>query len=499
MTWPSAIKLGLLISMASTLTACSLAPAYVRPTSIQQDHYVQADPVEASSAGIVWKVAEPSDHFAKGEWWKVFADPTLDHLESEAMASNQGVAAALARLEKARALERTAGASLLPEIATGFGPTRQKRSSSLNGETASSLGAPINTVWRAGVRASYEADLFGRVGSTIAVAKAQTLQSEQLLQGVRLSLQADIAQGYFALRALDAEELIVSRIVETRQRELQLVTRRFEHGDANEFEVSTIEAELAIVRSGQLSLSQQRMLAEHQLAALTGSFPVAFRLPKMPIEPVTIQLPAGLPSYLLERRPDVAAAERAVAAANASIGIAKAAFYPSVIINGSAGYESAKYSELLKSSSKVFLLGPLVGTLVNLALFDGGRRKGELAHASADLDEKTADYRSTVINAVREVEDSLATLRILRTQAVVQEEVVCASARAATISRLQFDRGAARYAEVLQADRTSLATQRARIELLGVQAIATVNLIRALGGGWGEVEATASLSNKNTR
>jgi multidrug efflux system outer membrane protein len=263
-----------------------------------------------------------------------------------------------------------------------------------------------------------------------------------------------------------------------------LLRSRFTEGDISEVDVLRAEAELATARSAAMTAQRLRAASEHSLAVLLGKTPAEFSMPASALQAVNLRIPAGLPSSLLERRPDIAAAERAMAAANARIGVAKSAFFPSLSLTGTGGFESSSVGNLFKWSSRSFLLGPLTGTALSLPIFDGGKRRGDLANAKATLEEQAAAYQQKVLSAFREVEDNLSTLRILEDQTQTQDKAVASASKAASLLRSQYDEGQTSYLDVLDAQRTVLNARRDAVQLQGLQAIATVNLIRALGGGW---------------
>ena len=279
---------------------------------------------------------------------------------------------------------------------------------------------------------------------------------------------------------------VFTRTVTLREQALKLVQRRFDEGDISELDVARAKSELATARSDAMTIQRLRAASEHSLAVLLGKAPAQFTMAANPLTPVEIRVPPGLPSSLLERRPDIAAAERAMAAANARIGVAKAAFFPSLSLTGAGGFESSTLGDLFQWSSRTFLLGPLVGTALSMPIFDGGRRKGNLANARAVYEEDVANYRQQVLVAFQEVEDNLSDLRILEGQTQTQADAVKSSSRAAQLSRTQYNEGAVNYLDVIDAERTVLQSQRIAVQLSGTQAVATVNLIRALGGGWGD-------------
>lgn len=506
--------LPILLSALLVLAGCSLAPTYERPSVPMPDKFKEAPAQTSGNAGNsgatanggaggtgdaanaadarhvgTWKPAQPSEELARGEWWKVFGDSTLDGLETQALDANQDLKAAIARVKQARALNQSARSALFPEIDAGFGPTREKLSPASQFLPPNANG-PSQTLWRAQASVSYEVDLFGRVASSIDASRADLQQSEALLRSVQLALQADVAQNYFSLRELDGEQDLYARTVTLREEALKLAQHRFDEGDISELDVARAKSELATARSDAMTVARLRAASEHSLAILLGKPPAQFALAPKPLEPVDIRIPAGLPSALLERRPDIAAAERVMAAANARIGVAKSAFFPSLSLTGVGGFESASLGDLFRWSSRAFLLGPVFGTALSMPLFDGGARSANLANARARYEEDVANYRQQVLVAFQEVEDNLANLRILTDQIQAQNDAVQSSARAAQLSRTQYREGSVSYLDVIDSERTVLQTQRASVQLAGAQAVSTVNLIRALGGGWGDMPAT---------
>ncbi|MDR3399910.1 MAG: efflux transporter outer membrane subunit, partial [Pandoraea sp.] len=330
-----------LLATLLVVAGCSMAPTYEVPkvTDKGTPTAFKEAALPAGEAGT-WKTAEPSEAVARGEWWKVFGDATLDKLEEDALSANQNLKAAAARVQEARGVQRQARAALFPTLDAGFGPTRQKISPASQLQPDGTNIAPY-TLWRAQASVGYEVDLFGRVSDNVAAARADAEQSEALFHSVQLALQADVAQNYFNLRELDAEQALYTQTVTLREEALKLVQRRFTEGDIGELDVARAKAELATAQSDALAVARLRAASEHSLAILLGKTPAEFSFTPSPLAPVTIRIPAGLPSALLERRPDIAAAERAMAAANARIGVAKAAFFPSLSLTGSGGFEAA--------------------------------------------------------------------------------------------------------------------------------------------------------------
>ncbi|MFD4840872.1 efflux transporter outer membrane subunit [Achromobacter sp. NPDC058515] len=470
-----------LLAILLVLAGCAVGPTYERPSAATPAAFKEAA-LPAAEAGT-WKPAEPSEDALRGAWWKVFGDEGLNQLEEEAQQANQDLQAAAARLTQARALQREARSGFFPSLDAGFGPNRQRPSAVSQGLPDGASTNPVTT-WRAQGTVSYEADLFGRVASTADAATADAQQSEALYRSVLLALQADVATTYFLVREQDAESRLYHQTVKLRTDTLQLIQRRYDAGDISELDLARAKAELASAQSEALGIDRRRATAEHALAVLLGRAPSDFTMPPQPIEKVALSIPAGLPSTLLERRPDIAAAERAMAAANSRVGAAKSAFFPRLDITGAFGYESSDLGNLFEWSSRTFLLGPLVGAALSMPIFDGGRRQAGLDRARAVYEEDVAVYRQTVLNAFREVEDNLANLRILADQTKAQDAAVEAAARAAKLSHTQYREGSISFLDVIEADRSVLLQQRVSVQLNGEQARSAVGLIRAIGGGW---------------
>jgi multidrug efflux system outer membrane protein len=486
----SGLRIAAAAALAAWLAACSVEPPYHRPDAAAPAAFKEEAPAQPAGPHDVgsWTPAHPADDAHRGQWWTVFGDSTLNQLEDEALAANQDLKAAAARVQQARAVTQAARASWFPSLDAGFGPTRE-RVSPASQFLPDNASVPTQTLWRAQATASYEADLFGRVSSNVNAARADAEQSEALFRSVQLALQADVAQNYFQLRQFDSQLDLYQRTVTLREDALKLVERRFADGDISELDVAQARNELATARADAVGVARQRAASEHGLAILLGKAPAQFSFPRTPLVPVAARIPAGLPSTLLERRPDIAAAERAMAAANARVGLAKSAFFPKLDITGAFGYESATLGDLFMWSSRAFLLGPFAGTALSVPIFDGGRRRAGLAQARAKYDEDVAQYRQQVLVAFREVEDNLSDLRLLDDQLREQNNAVNASQRAAHLSRTQYDEGQVSYLNVIDSERSVLVSQLQASQLQGLQAVATVNLIRALGGGWGDMKA----------
>jgi outer membrane protein, multidrug efflux system len=486
--WWRRTRLAAAVAFVAWLAACSVEPTYHVPDAAVPPAFKEAQPTLASPHDVgTWTPAQPADEAFRGQWWTVFNDPALNALETQAQAANQDLKAAAARVQQARAVTQAARASWFPSFDAGFGPTYEHLSPASQ-FLPQNANVPTQTLWRAQGTVSYEADLFGRVSSNVNAARADAQQSEALFRSVQLSLQADVAQNYFQLRQFDSDVDLYRRTVTLREDALKLVERRFKEGDISELDVAQARNELASARADAVGIARQRAASEHSLAILLGKAPADFTFAETPLVPVTARVPPGLPSTLLERRPDIAAAERAMAAANARVGLAKSAFFPKLDITGAFGFESATLGDLFMWSSRAFLLGPFAGTALTVPLFDGGRRRANLAQARGKYDEDVAQYRQQVLIAFREVEDNLSDLRLLDDQIREQNNAVSASQRSAHLSRTQYEEGEVSYLNVIDSERSVLTAQLQASQLQGSQAVATVNLIRALGGGWGDMK-----------
>jgi multidrug efflux system outer membrane protein len=458
------------LAAALVLAGCATAPPAVDTAALQ--------PVPAAfkeAAPGRWTVAPPADALPRGPWWTVFGDPVLDGLLQRAAERNTSLQAAAARLAQARALQQQAQAERRPVIDVAAGAARQ---------TQPLLGDQPSTQGSLAGRLSWEVDLSGRLARAADAAALDTQAQEALLHSTRLAVQAAVAQSYLALRALEAERAIVADTVEAHRGTLHLTERRLAAGDVAELDLERVRSELAATESDALALERQRRLLEHALAQLLGEPPSGFELqPGEGIDALRLPvIPAGVPATVLARRPDVAAAQRRLLAAQARVGVAQAAWFPSLALTTSAGTASPDLGDLLRWSSRAWGLG----ALLSLPVFDGGRREAGVAQARADFDTAAAGYREQVLVAVREVEDELASLQLLQSQAAVQERAVAASARATVLSGARYRNGMIGQLELLDAQRSELRNRRQAVQLRGAQAQATVGLIRALGGGWEE-------------
>ena len=488
------MKLGLqhlfAIIVAALLAACSLAPKFERPEIDTPAQFKELTPDERGT----WKTARPAESDPRGEWWKVFNDPALEALETEAISANQSLRVAAARVSQARAVVGVANAERIPQIDANFGPTRVKPTGVSQGLPQGSDVTPY-TAWRGLLTVSYEVDLFGRISDTINAARSDYEASQATLRSVHLALQADVAQTYFALRATDDELALLRATVGLREDSARLLQRRYDVGEIGELDVARAKTELGTARSDAIALERQRARLEHALAVLLGKAPGSFSLAVAPLPDTMPAIPAGLPSSLLERRPDIAAASRTMAAANARIGVAKAAFFPVLNLTAAGGFESADLGDLFKWSSRTWALGPLVGAILAMPLIDGGRNQANLDRSYAVLEESVAGYRQQVLVAFAEIEDNLANVRTLDDQAQAARNAAASASRAQRITQVRYNEGATDYLDAIDAQRSLLSVQRLETQIKGARAASTVALIRALGGGW-DAPASVALGNR---
>lgn len=420
-----------------------------------------------------WTIAQPAEAQSRGTWWKAFNDPVLDDLAERAGANNTGIQEAAARLAQARSLVRGAQADRAPQIGVGAGASRGAGANTASGATPA-------TLLEAGVNLSYEVDLFGRLGRVRDAAELDAQSRDALLQSTRLLVQAEVAQTYLALRAVDTERTLVQDTATAYGDTLRLTQRRFEAGDVAELDVIRIQTELAATEAEVFALNRGRAELEHALAVLVGEPASGFALAATNGARALPVIPAGVPGTVLARRPDVAAAQASLLAAQARVGVAQAAWFPSVSLTAAAGYASPDIGDLFKWSARAWG----IGALMSVPLFDGGRREAGVQGAQAQLDAAAASYRGQVLNAFREVEDQLSALRWLQDQSQAQGRAVSAAQRASAISETRYRNGLVSQLELLDARRNELVNRRQAQRVEAARQQATVRLIRAIGGGW---------------
>jgi len=426
-----------------------------------------------------WKAAQPGDQNLAAKWWEIFQDAQLNDLEEQIEVSNQNLKAAFAQYQQARAVLRYYRADYYPTVTanpsagrTRYSNRRPPTSATFDGVTFNDFVLPLEL--------SYEADIWGRVRRTVESSRDQAQASAADLAGVNLSMHANLAFDYFAARSLDAEEKLLQETVVQYESALRLNEDRYEGGLASEVEVEQARTQLETTRAQAIDVGVARAQYEHAVAVLLGKPPADFTLPPLPLTAPPPSVPVGLPSELLERRPDIAAAERTMASANAQIGVAKAAYYPLVNLTASGGLESGSITTLVQGPSALWSIG--ASALVTV--FDVGRRRAVTDQALQGYDYTVASYRQTVLTGFQQVEDNLAALRILEHEAAVQNTAVQAAQRSLELSNIRYAGGVTSYLEVTVAESAALSDEVTAVNILGRRMANTVLLIQALGGGW---------------
>ncbi|MDB6017332.1 MAG: efflux system, outer rane lipoprotein NodT family [Pedosphaera sp.] len=461
--------------LAASLGGCLVGPDYKRP---------EATRIPAAYAGATngWKVAEPQAHLPKDNWWELFGDPELNQLEVEAAAANQQLKAAFARFEEARALADVTRAGLFPNIALSASVARERDSANRpsvltglpigRGSTFNDFVVPLNL--------NYEVDLWGRVRRSLESARAQETASADDLGTIILIIQAEVAADYVTLRSLDTEQAIVRSTIEVFRKSLELTRDRRAGGVVSDLDVAQAETVFRTARAQLPAIALQRAQFQHALAVLTGKPASSFEIPERVLTTTPPAVPPGLPSELLERRPDIAAAERRMAAANANIGVAKAAFFPTLRLNVSGGYESVSAGTLFDWPSRFWAIGPSLTT----PLFQGGALRAGLRFTKAVYEETVANYRQTVLTAFQEVEDNLSAQTLLASEYEEQAAALRAANRQLEIANDRYRDGLVTYLEVATAQNLVLSLERTVVELRGQQLVTAVTLVQVLGGGW---------------
>ena len=465
------------------LLGCKVGPDYHRPAPAGTNALPPA--FSAGTNAAQWKPAEPAARLPRGAWWELFSDAELNRLETLATVNNQDLVAAAARFNQARALVNVARAELFPQVQLDPNYIRQRTSwnEPQNGQAAGL--APTFNTFTLQLQAGWEADLWGRVRRQVESARARLAASADDLAGAQLAIQADLATDYFTARALEAEYDLLLRTAEAYRRSLELTRNRRKGGIASDLDVSEAETQLRTTEAQLPALALQRARLLHALAALCGQPATGFALTTNRVEPAPWpSVPVSLPSELLERRPDIAAAEQRMAAANAQIGVAQSAFYPRVRFNGLAGFQSVDASSWFDWPSRFWAVGPSL----QLPIFTGGANRAQLAFARAAYQETVAGYRQTVLSAFQEVEDQLAAQRLLAAQVEAETGALTAAQRTLEIANNRYKAGLVTYLEVATAQSSALTLERTVVQLQGEKLTAAVGLVRALGGGW-EVEA----------
>jgi multidrug efflux system outer membrane protein len=479
---PRALRSTIYVLLA-VLTGCKVGPDYKRPEANSTPAaYTGATNVVATDTTNIWRIAEPQAQLPKGNWWEIFGDSELSELERQALFANQQLKVAVDRLAEARAQMNVTRAGLFPNISASGSFVRERTSPNApSTRTGQPLGTPATfNDFTVPLTAGYELDLWGRVRRSVESARAQFQASADDLETVKLMIQAEVAVDYFDLRALDAQKAVLTSSVEVFTKSLELTRNLRAGGAVSDLDVAQAQTVLKTTQAQLPSVVLQRTQFEHALALLVGQPASSFQISEHPLSDSPPLIPSGVPSQLLERRPDVAAAERRMAAANASIGVAKAAFFPSIQLNGLAGFESISAGTLFSGSSRVWAVGPSI----TLPIFQGGKLRAGLQLAQATYDEMVATYRQTVLTAFSEVEDNLAAQTLLANQYAAESDALAAARKQLEIVNNQYRDGLITYLEVATAESTELNVEFSATQLRGEQLVAAVTLVKALGGGW---------------
>lgn len=454
-----------LIAAAMLASACAVGPAYERPSAPVPAHYKEAEG---------WVPAAPADAIDRGAWWSLFRDPTLDALAARIEISNYNIAAASAAYAQARAAVREQRASFFPVVTLNTSANRSDNNRSTGNGNSS------GTSYQASIGASWEPDLWGRLQRAVDSAGASAQVSEAELASAKLSAHGELAVNYFSLRQTDAQAALLDRTLAGYERSLQIARNRYEAGIAPRTDVLQAESQLASAQAERVGLARQRAALEHAIAVLLGQPPGDFTLAPAPWEATVPQVPVGVPSTLLQRRPDIAAAERRVAMANEQIGIARSAYYPSVNLSGAVGAGASRLGDLFSASSSLWSLGLSAAQ----TLFNAGATRERVAGAQAAHEGAVARYRQTVLVAFQDVENQLAAARVLEQQQALRQQASRAADEAEAQVLNRYRAGQVGYTEVVSAQVTALNARRALVQLAADRQTTAVGLIQALGGGW---------------
>ena len=455
--------------VALLCAGCMVGPDYFKPSVPMTATYKEDQG---------WKLARPSDAIPRGKWWEIFADPQLNALEEQVSEANQNVKVAEAHFRQARALIGFARAGLFPTVSAGFSAS-SLRDSTNRPFVTSANGASTGDFLLTG-DISYEIDLWGRIRRSVTAAREEAQATAGDLESARLSIQAELAVDYLELRSADAQQRLLNDTVQAFKEALQLTINRFEGGAAPKSDVAQAQTQLETTQVQATDIAVQRAQLEHAIAVLIGKPPAEFSLPPAPLDLQPPDIPAGLPSELLERRPDIAAAERRVAEANEQIGIAKAAYFPTVTLNALLGFESSSIRNL--GGWQSFLWA--VGSSLAQTIFDGGRRRATSEAALANYDATVASYRQATLDAFQQVEDNLAALRILEQETQQQERAVVSARESLQLFTNRYKGGVDNYLQVITAQTVALSNERNQVDIMRRRMDASVLLVKALGGGW---------------
>ncbi|HGM5553171.1 efflux transporter outer membrane subunit [Pseudomonas putida] len=462
------LSLSLCVAM---LSACAVGPDYQRPQTAEVAQYKEAEG---------WRQANPSDSLARGAWWELYGDQQLNGLIEKLNSSNQTVAQSEAQFRQAQALVRSARGAFYPSVDLSVGKTRSSQGTGSSSSSLSSSASGIRDTYNAQLGVSWEADIWGKLRRGLEANEASAQASFADLAAMRLSQQSELVQNYLQLRVIDQQKRLLEATVAAYEKSLQMTQNQYRAGISGRDAVAQAQTQLKTTQADLVDLIWQRAQFENAIAVLTGQAPAEFSIAETQNIPNLPQIPLSLPSQLLERRPDIASAERSVIAANANIGVAKAAYYPDLTLSMSGGYSSSTSKNLLTLPNRFWSVGPKL----NLPIFDGGIRSAEVDRTEAAYDQTVAKYRQTVLDGFREVENYLVQLKVYEDEAAVRQEALDAARDSLRLTQNQYKAGLIAYIDVVVVQATALSNERTVLNILQSRLIASVQLIAALGGGW---------------
>jgi len=462
------LSLSLCVAM---LSACAVGPDYQRPQTAEVAQYKEAKG---------WRQANPSDSLARGAWWELYGDQQLNALVERLNSANQTVAQSEAQYRQAQALVRSARGAFYPNVDLSVGKTRSSQGTGSSSSSLSSSASGIRDTYNAQLGVSWEADVWGKLRRGLEANEASAQASFADLAAMRLSQQSDLVQNYLQLRVIDQQKRLLEATVAAYEKSLQMTQNQYRAGISGRDAVAQAQTQLKSTQADLVDLIWQRAQFENAIAVLTGQAPAEFSIAETQNIPNLPQIPLSLPSQLLERRPDIASAERSVIAANANIGVAKAAYYPDLTLSMSGGYSSSTSKNLLTLPNRFWSVGPKL----DLPIFDGGIRSAEVDRTEAVYDQTVAKYRQTVLDGFREVENYLVQLKVYEDEAGVRQEALDAARDSLRLTQNQYKAGLIAYIDVVVVQATALSNERTVLNILQNRLIASVQLIAALGGGW---------------
>lgn len=466
---------GLCVAM---LSACTLSPDYHRPALSTPAQFKQAEG---------WTQAKPSDAIARGAWWEIYGDAQLNTLVEELNRSNQTVAQSAAQYRQAQALVRSSRASLFPSLDLSVGKTRSAQGTGSSSSSLSNNSSGIRDTYNTQLGVSWEIDLWGKLRETLNANEASAQASLADLAAIRLSQQSELVQNYLQLRVIDAQKRLLEATVAAYERSLKMNENQYRAGVAGPDAVAQARTQLKSTQADLIDLAWQRAQYENAIAVLMGKAPADFALAATEAIPALPDIPVALPSQLLERRPDIASAERKVMAANSNIGVSRAAYFPDLSLSMSGGYSSSSFNNWIELPNRYWSVGPQLA----LTLFDAGKRSAEVDRTVAVYDQTVAQYRQTVLDGFKEVENYLVQLKVYGDEAVVRQEALDAARESLRLTENQYKAGLIGYLDVVSVQTTALSNERSVLTLLQGRLLASVQLIAALGGGWDEQQALA--------